>query len=61
LRITGAPLAIKDKLIIGASGGDSGVRDWVAGLDAATGNRLHMAGDPERHCGRGLMPSVGRQ
>jgi hypothetical protein len=40
LRITGAPLAIKDKLIIGASGGDSGVRDWVAGLDAATGKVL---------------------
>src|ERR1700678_2310535 len=37
LRITGAPLAIKDKLIVGASGGDSGVRDWMAGLDAATG------------------------
>jgi alcohol dehydrogenase (cytochrome c) len=30
LRITAAPLAIKDKIIIGASGGDSGVRDWVA-------------------------------
>src|SRR3984893_9118118 len=29
LRITAAPLAIKDKIIIGASGGDSGVRDWV--------------------------------
>jgi alcohol dehydrogenase (cytochrome c) len=40
LRITGAPLAIRDKLIIGASGGDSGVRDWVAGLDAATGKVL---------------------
>jgi alcohol dehydrogenase (cytochrome c) len=40
LRITAAPLAIKDKIIIGASGGDSGVRDWVAGLDAATGKVL---------------------
>ena len=40
LRITGAPLAIKDKLVIGASGGDSGVRDWVASLDAATGKLL---------------------
>src|SRR5499433_2211492 len=37
LRITAAPLAIKDRIIIGASGGDSGVRDWVAALDAATG------------------------
>jgi alcohol dehydrogenase (cytochrome c) len=40
LRITAAPLAIKDRIIVGASGGDSGVRDWVAGLDAATGNVL---------------------
>jgi alcohol dehydrogenase (cytochrome c) len=38
--ITGAPLAIRDKIIIGASGGDAGVRDWVAGLDAATGKLL---------------------
>jgi alcohol dehydrogenase (cytochrome c) len=36
-RITAAPLALKDKIIVGASGGDSGVRDWIAGLDAATG------------------------
>src|SRR5271169_5392764 len=40
LRITGAPLAIKDKLVVGASGGDSGVRDWIASLDAATGKVL---------------------
>jgi hypothetical protein len=32
VRITAAPLALKDKIIVGASGGDSGVRDWVAGL-----------------------------
>jgi alcohol dehydrogenase (cytochrome c) len=37
LRITAAPLTIKDRIIVGASGGDSGVRDWIAGLDAATG------------------------
>src|SRR6266568_4659753 len=42
LRITGAPLAIKDKIIIGASGGDSGIRDWVAALDAATGRQLWL-------------------
>ena len=39
-RITAAPLAVKDKIIVGASGGDSGVRDWIAALDAATGNVL---------------------
>jgi alcohol dehydrogenase (cytochrome c) len=40
LRLTSAPLAIKDKLIVGAAGGDRGVRDWIAGLDAATGKVL---------------------
>jgi alcohol dehydrogenase (cytochrome c) len=37
---TAAPLAIKDKIIVGAANGDTGVRDWLAGLDAATGKRL---------------------
>jgi alcohol dehydrogenase (cytochrome c) len=40
LRITAAPLALKDRIIIGASGGDSGVRDFVAALDAATGRLI---------------------
>jgi alcohol dehydrogenase (cytochrome c) len=40
LFITAAPLPIRDRIIVGASGGDSGVRDWVAGLDAATGKVL---------------------
>src|SRR5271168_1661642 len=38
LELTAAPLALKDSIIIGASGGDRGVRDWVASLDAKTGN-----------------------
>src|ERR1700757_1816824 len=37
LQITGAPLAIKDKIIVGAAGGDRGLRDWIAALDAASG------------------------
>ncbi|HEV7984174.1 MAG TPA: PQQ-binding-like beta-propeller repeat protein [Xanthobacteraceae bacterium] len=40
VQITGAPLAIKDKIIVGAAGGDGGIRDWIAGLDAATGKVL---------------------
>ncbi len=39
---TAAPLAIKDKIIVGAANGDQGVRDWIAGLDAATGRRLWL-------------------
>jgi alcohol dehydrogenase (cytochrome c) len=37
LEITAAPLALKDAIIIGASGGDNGVRDWIASLDPKTG------------------------
>jgi alcohol dehydrogenase (cytochrome c) len=40
LLITAAPLPIKDRIIVGASGGDSGVRDWIAALDALTGKVL---------------------
>jgi alcohol dehydrogenase (cytochrome c) len=38
--ITAAPLALKDQIIIGASGGDRGVRNWIAALDPKTGNML---------------------
>ena len=37
---TAAPLAIKDKIIIGAANGDQGVRDWIGAVDAKTGKRL---------------------
>ena len=37
LELTAAPLALPDRLIIGASGGDRGVRDWIAALDPKTG------------------------
>jgi alcohol dehydrogenase (cytochrome c) len=40
LQLTAAPLAVKDKIIIGAAGGDRGVRDFIAALDAATGKLL---------------------
>ncbi len=40
LGITAAPLVIKDRVIVGASLGDLGLRDWIAGLDAATGKVL---------------------
>src|SRR5215471_14554750 len=32
-----APLAVKDRIVIGASGGDGGVRDFIVAVDAATG------------------------
>jgi alcohol dehydrogenase (cytochrome c) len=38
LELTAAPLALKDQIIIGASGGDRGLRDWIAALDPKTGD-----------------------
>jgi alcohol dehydrogenase (cytochrome c) len=38
LELTAAPLALKDEILIGGSGGDRGLRNWVAALDPATGD-----------------------
>ena len=40
VQLTAAPLAVKDKIVIGAAGGDRGVRDFIAALDAKTGKLL---------------------
>ena len=40
LQLTAAPLAVKDKIVIGAAGGDRGTRDFIAALDGATGRIL---------------------
>ncbi|HXR74749.1 MAG TPA: PQQ-binding-like beta-propeller repeat protein, partial [Bryobacteraceae bacterium] len=37
---TGAPLVIKDKVLVGTSGGDDGVRGFVAAFDAETGKEI---------------------
>ena len=36
-RMTMAPLVVKDKVLVGNSGGEFGVRGWLTALDAATG------------------------
>lgn len=38
--ITSAPLALKDKVIVGVSGGEFGARGFIDAYDAATGKRL---------------------
>jgi alcohol dehydrogenase (cytochrome c) len=38
VELSSAPLALKDDIIVGASGGDQGVRDWIVALDPKTGN-----------------------
>jgi alcohol dehydrogenase (cytochrome c) len=37
LQLTAAPMALKDKIILGAAGGDRGVRDFIVALDAVSG------------------------
>ncbi len=39
MEISAAPLALKDSVIIGGSGGDNGVRCWVVSLDPKTGKQ----------------------
>ena len=44
-----APLAVKDKVIVGSSGGDRGTRGFIVALDAATGEeawRFHTIPGP---------------
>lgn len=41
--ITMAPLVVKDRVIVGDSGGELGVRGWDAGLDLATGKLVWRA------------------
>ena len=36
---TGAPLVVKNEVVVGTSGGDSGVRGFLAAFDAATGKK----------------------
>jgi alcohol dehydrogenase (cytochrome c) len=38
LELTAAPLALKDAIMIGGSGGDRGLRNWVASLDPKSGD-----------------------
>jgi alcohol dehydrogenase (cytochrome c) len=40
--ITTAPLAIKDKIIVGAANSGAGIRGWIAALDAMTGKRVWL-------------------
>jgi glucose dehydrogenase len=41
--MTMAPLVVKDKVLVGNSGGEYGVRGWIAALDVATGNQVWKA------------------
>src|SRR6195256_328170 len=40
VQLSAAPLPVNDKIIVGAAGGDRGVRDFIVALDAGTGKML---------------------
>ena len=37
VQLTAAPIVVRDKIVLGAAGGDHGVRDFIVAVDAATG------------------------
>jgi PQQ-dependent dehydrogenase (methanol/ethanol family) len=41
--ITMAPIVVKGKVLVGSSGGEMGVRGWLAAIDAATGKEVWRA------------------
>ncbi len=41
--LTGAPLVVDDRVIVGSAGAELGTRGWVAGLDLATGKQIWRA------------------
>ena len=41
--ITMAPIVVKDKVLIGSSGGEMGVRGWIAAVDAKSGREVWRA------------------
>jgi len=41
--MTMAPIVVNGKVLVGSSGGEMGVRGWIAALDAATGKELWRA------------------
>jgi PQQ-dependent dehydrogenase (methanol/ethanol family) len=58
--MTMAPLVVKDKVLVGNSGGEYGVRGWVIALDAKTGKQVWKAfstgPDSEVLIGAGFKP-----
>jgi PQQ-dependent dehydrogenase (methanol/ethanol family) len=58
--ITMAPLVVKDKVLVGNSGGEFGVRGWLTALDLATGHlawRAYSTGpDADVRIGPGFHP-----
>jgi PQQ-dependent dehydrogenase (methanol/ethanol family) len=58
--VTMAPLFVKDKVLVGDSGGEFGVRGWLTALDAATGKiawrAYHTGPDADVLIGQNFRP-----
>ncbi len=65
LSITMAPRIAKGKVFIGASGGEFGVRGWIAAFDAETGKEAwrfyNVPGDPSKGFENEAMEEGRRQ
>jgi len=61
--ITMAPIIVKNKVIVGSSGGEMGVRGWIAALDLGTGTKLwrayNVGPDSEMKVGGRFKPFYG--
>lgn len=62
--ITMAPLVVKNRVIVGSSGGELGVRGYVVGLDLGSGREVwrayHTGPDAEMLIGPSFKPFYGR-
>lgn len=62
--VTMAPLVVKDKVLVGNSGGELGVRGWLLALDLDTGREVWRAyntgPDEEVRIGAGFRPFYGK-
>jgi PQQ-dependent dehydrogenase (methanol/ethanol family) len=62
---TVAPLIVKDRVIVGVSGGDRGIRGFLAAYDAKTGKRIWrrwiipFKGEPGAETWKGKEPTFG--
>jgi alcohol dehydrogenase (cytochrome c) len=58
--VTMAPLVVKDRVIVGSSGGELGVRGFITGLDLESGREVwrayHTGPDAEALLGAGFKP-----
>ncbi|MEP6990526.1 MAG: PQQ-dependent dehydrogenase, methanol/ethanol family, partial [bacterium] len=62
--MTMAPLAVKGKVIVGSSGGEMGVRGWIAAIDQVSGKEVwrayNIGPDADIKVGKRFKPWYGR-